>query len=347
MKRICGIPRTEFPIQHTAPLMTLVWGRDCLQAGVLLVMTVAVCAGAVGLNAPHVVGLGPAGTHAEAASDVSDSPSTRRVVPLPESLRAAKLLQNVAIADFNGDGIADLAIADFVSDSVLILIGDETGHFRLVTRLVSSGGPRAIVAADFNHDRVMDLAVANFFSGDVNIFRGRGDGSFDDPQSIHLAQGVSALTTADTNSDGDLALVAANFLSGALTVLKQQPDGLFAVKATMGPIPAVSLLYSEDFNGNGRQDLIAVDASENRAWLFAGNGQDVFQQGKSIDPQIAASLLGIQAKKSGMPAPASQSFWITKTAGDGQLAYPGSALPSDVVATVTSRSGGVITLAGC
>ena len=124
MKRICGIPRTEFPIQHTAPLMTLVWGRDCLQAGVLLVMTVAVCAGAVGLNAPHVVGLGPAGTHAEAASDVSDSPSTRRVVPLPESLRAAKLLQNVAIADFNGDGIADLAIADFVSDSVLILIGD-------------------------------------------------------------------------------------------------------------------------------------------------------------------------------------------------------------------------------
>src|ERR1039458_4480407 len=115
-------------------------------------------------------------SHAWAQNPVSASPSTQRVAPRPDSLRAAKLLQSVALGDFNGDGIMDFAVADFLSDNILVMLGDGEGHFRLAAKLPSGVGPRSIVAGDFNHDGLMDLATADFFSGDVNIFLGHGDG---------------------------------------------------------------------------------------------------------------------------------------------------------------------------
>jgi hypothetical protein len=289
----------------------------------------------------------------EARNQVSASPSTQgvaprpvglptqRVAPWPDSLRAAKLLQSVALGDFNGDGIMDFAVADFLSDNILVMLGDGEGHLRLAATLPSGSGPRSIVAGDFNHDGLMDLAVANFFSGDVTIFIGHGDGSFEDPQPIHLAPGLSSLAVADFDSDGSLDLVAANFLSGALTVLKGAPDGSFAVEATLGPATAVSLVYVRDFNGDGHQDLIAVDASGKQAWLFAGNGHGAFQPGQSIGPQVAASRLATQPPATATTAASSQLPAIAKAAGDGQLAYHGTVLPGNLVAAATGPKGGV------
>ncbi len=268
----------------------------------------------------------------------------KRAAPRPDSLRAAKLLQSVAMGDFNGDGIMDFAVADFLSDNILVLLGDGERHFRLAAKLPSGGGPRSIVGGDFNHDGLMDLATADFFSGDVNIFLGYGDGSFGDPYSIHLAPGLSSLAVAGLDSDGSPELVAANFLSGALTVLKGTPDGSFAVKATLGPARAVSLVYFQDFYGDSRQDLIAVDASEKQAWLFAGNGHGALQSGqpgKTIDPQVAASRLVTQPQATQSTAALSQLRAIAKAAGDGQLASPGSVLPGDLVAVLGEPEGGV------
>ncbi|MGO9274962.1 MAG: choice-of-anchor D domain-containing protein [Terriglobia bacterium] len=304
----------------------------------------------------------------EAQTPVSPSPSAlrvaprpdgqpaRRTAPRPDPLRTAKLLQSVAMGDFNGDGIMDFAVADFLSDNILVMLGDGEGHFRLAAKLPAGGGPRSIVAGDFNHDGVMDLAVANFFSGDVSIFIGRGDGSFADPYPIHLAPGLSSLAVANFDSGGSLDLVAANFLSGALTVLtvlKGSPEGSFEVEATLGPATAVSLVYVQDFNGDGHQDLIAVDASEKHAWMFAGNGHGGFQPGQpgqSIDPQLAASRLATPprataatAALSQLPAPAQIIVQtIVKTAGDGQLAHPGSVLLANLVAAVTGPKGGPV-----
>jgi hypothetical protein len=274
-------------------------------------------------------------------NSVSDTVSTLGAEP-PDSFRAPKLLQNVAMGDFNGDGIKDVAVADFLTDTVLIMMGDGAGHFRLAAKLPSDGGPRAVVAGDFNHDGVVDLATANFFSGDVTIFFGLGDGSFADPQPIHLAKGLSSLALADLDSDGNLDLVVGNFLSGSLTVLKGAPDGSFAVDAALDLAPGVSLVYVQDFDGDGYQDLIAVDASEKQVWLFAGNGHGTFQRAESIIPHLAS--LRLATKPQGAKSTVALGQWLTivKVAGDGQLAYPGSVLRRDLRAGVTGRSGGLV-----
>ena len=66
-----------------------------------------------------------------------------------QRLLAARLQQTNAIGDFNGDGITDIAVADFVSDSILVMAGTGEGQFRLHTRLLSNGGPRSVIEADF------------------------------------------------------------------------------------------------------------------------------------------------------------------------------------------------------
>ena len=63
--------------------------------------------------------------------------------------------------DFNGDGRTDLAVANYGSNDVSVLLGNGDGTFQnqVLTRWGSY--PHALVAGDFNGDGRTDLAVAN------------------------------------------------------------------------------------------------------------------------------------------------------------------------------------------
>lgn len=165
-------------------------------------------------------------------------PASEPADPLAANLRAAKLQQSVAVADFNGDGTMDVAVADFLSDNILVMLGDGEGHFGLAAKLPSSSGPRSIVAADFNHDGLTDLASANFFSGDVLIFISRGDGTFEEPRSLHLEKGLASMVSADFDADGIPDLAVANFFSGQVAILKGAGDSTFEVRSPVGPTRA-------------------------------------------------------------------------------------------------------------
>src|SRR5215213_3527617 len=84
----------------------------------------------------------------------------------------------VAVGDFNGDGRFDLAVANFTSNNVSILLGTGTGSFGAATNFPTGVGPRAVAVGDFNGDGRFDLAVANLTSNNVSILLGTGTGSF-------------------------------------------------------------------------------------------------------------------------------------------------------------------------
>jgi hypothetical protein len=79
--------------------------------------------------------------------------------------------EGLCSADFNGDGIADLAVSNECCASngyvdVSVLLGTGTGGFGTATSFTvgiagSFGGPEGICSADFNGDGKADLAVAN------------------------------------------------------------------------------------------------------------------------------------------------------------------------------------------
>src|SRR5262249_20919020 len=65
----------------------------------------------------------------------------------------------VAVADFNGDGKPDLAIATLLSSQVSVYLGDGTGKFQLGSQFTTGRYPSALAVGDFDNDEKLDIAV--------------------------------------------------------------------------------------------------------------------------------------------------------------------------------------------
>jgi hypothetical protein len=75
----------------------------------------------------------------------------------------------VAVADFNGDGIPDLAIANYFGFDVTILLGNSNGTFQAPKTNPVGVYPVALAAGDLNGDGKQDLAVVNQYSKNVTV----------------------------------------------------------------------------------------------------------------------------------------------------------------------------------
>ena len=86
----------------------------------------------------------------------------------------------LAVGDFKGDGIPDIAVANQDSNSVGVLFGDGHGGFSSASGSPFRAGnnPKGVGVADFNGDRRLDLAVADGGSNGVSVLLGDGRGGF-------------------------------------------------------------------------------------------------------------------------------------------------------------------------
>jgi hypothetical protein len=189
----------------------------------------------------------------------------------------------VAVADVNGDGIPDLAVANgagFIG-TVGVLLGKGDGTFQQAVTYGSGGyEPASIVIADVNGDGKPDLLVANCdasgssscvdlsVDGSVGVLLGNGDGTFQTVVAYDSGgSGASSVAVADVNGDGRPDLLVANFCDrGCLTgaevgVLLGRSRGTFK-QAVSFPIHydiGISLAAA-DLNGDGKPDLlVAID----------------------------------------------------------------------------------------
>lgn len=173
---------------------------------------------------------------------------------------------SIAAGDFNSDGIADLAVADFANAGQLyIFLGKGDGTFTQSTDSPITVGsfPWSVVAADFDGDGKLDLAVDNSYytsasSGNVSILRGNGDGTFTPfPNSpVTVGDDPVSLVAGDFNQDGKVDLATANNDSDTVTILLGNGDGTFTTAPNnilLGDFP--QSIASADFNGDGFADL--------------------------------------------------------------------------------------------
>jgi hypothetical protein len=85
----------------------------------------------------------------------------------------------IIAADFNGDGILDLAVANKASKDVSILIGRGNGSFQDEARFSTDGvAADVILAGDFAGNGNLDLAGVDLETNQVFVLVGNGDGTF-------------------------------------------------------------------------------------------------------------------------------------------------------------------------
>lgn len=125
--------------------------------------------------------------------------------------------QSVAIADLNGDGKPDLAVANEVSHNVSILLGTGTGAFGAAKNLEVGGIALSVAIADLNGDRKPDLAVAGGKPA-VSILLGTGTGIFGAATDF-AAPGSSSVAIGDLNRDGKPDLAMTNNQGNSVSVL--------------------------------------------------------------------------------------------------------------------------------
>ena len=191
---------------------------------------------------------------------------------------------DLVAADFDGDGIPDLATANANSDDVTVLLADGEGGFSEAagSPIPAGDGAQGILAADLDGDLIIDLAVANANEDTVSIFIGRGDGRFLEVPGSPFAVGDSprkvAAGTFDAGSTVDLAVV--NATSNDVTILLGDGNGAFA-EATGSPIAVGNDprdVVAGDFDGDDEVDLATVDSDDDTVTVLLGDGDGTFTE---------------------------------------------------------------------
>ena len=150
--------------------------------------------------------------------------------------------ESVVAADFNGDGMADLAVADLTGFSVSVLLGKGNGTFRQAVDYYVYGPP-ALAAADLDGDGIIDIAAsAGFDPAGVSVFKGNGDGTFK-PQVFYPGGTESEyVVVGDFNGDGKPDLVSAAYVDEEVITLLN--TGVVSFSPTTPITPPTTLLGS-------------------------------------------------------------------------------------------------------
>lgn len=188
------------------------------------------------------------------------------------------------MADFNGDGIPDVAVSVKSANSVWIYLGRGNGTFSSPAKFPTGASPVQIAVGDVNGDGRADI-VALTATG-LSALLGNGNGTFKASINTGGASGGTVLALGDLNRDGHLDVIVGG-LDPDLEFLGSG-DGHFT--KTNNP-NASGLIESQmllaDLNGDGFLDLVVAGNSFDPDVLtdigiWWGNGDGTFQPGEFL-----------------------------------------------------------------
>ena len=130
---------------------------------------------------------------------------------------------SVAIGDLNGDGIQDLAVANWSSPgTVSVLIGKGDGTYGGASAFGVGSYASSVAIGDLNGDGMQDLAVAsNLASNNISVLLGDGEGDFGTANNFSAGSQPMSVAIGDLDGDGRQDLAAASW--NLSTVLRRPP----------------------------------------------------------------------------------------------------------------------------
>src|SRR3989442_9323806 len=189
----------------------------------------------------------------------------------------------VVVVDINGDGKADVLLANEMRHSLVVLLGIGEGTLQPPMNFDTAGNlPESIAVGDFNGDGKLDVAVAHFYSTNVTVLLGNGDGTFQPAYVVAtFAPNMNLIPVAvgDLNGDGKLDLVTASVTTTMVAVMLGNGDGTFQPPQITPFVGDPESIMIRDFNGDRKMDLALPndDSPDAKVAGFLGNGDGTLQ----------------------------------------------------------------------
>ncbi|GIW45765.1 MAG: hypothetical protein KatS3mg077_3047 [Candidatus Binatia bacterium] len=170
---------------------------------------------------------------------------------------------DIVLADFNEDGLLDVAAVNQDLDDVAVLLNrgnfvlEPAGNFPVAVQL------KGCVGGDFNRDGHVDIACAGEFDDKAAVVLGAGDGSLGPPLSFDVGPSPGAIVAGDFDGDEWLDLAVTSQDLEVVTVLLNRTGG--------GPVPTPTpgAICVGDCNGNGEVTIDELISMVNVALGFA------------------------------------------------------------------------------
>lgn len=238
----------------------------------------------------------------------------------------------VAIGDLNGDGKPDLAVANYGSNGVSVLLGNGNGTFSEASYspLGVGANPVSIAISDVNGDHKPDLVTANYGSSNVSVLIANSNTTFQNAINYSVGAAPRSIVLADVNNDGKSDLLVANSGSSTVSVLLGVGDGTFqtTLNQSAGTMPYA--IAVGNLNGDTNPDLVVTNYNDNTVRVLLGKGDGTFTVASgapiAVDTSPDAVAIG-DLNSDGMPDLAvanygGASVTILLGTGDGTFSPP-------------------------
>jgi Flp pilus assembly secretin CpaC len=251
----------------------------------------------------------------------------------------------VVVADFNGDGDLDFAVANKGDNTISVFKGDGKGGFTEFpaspfaltnTSTISEKGPAAMVTANFRNTTLStstttsapeaDLAIVNEDSNNVTILLGSVDNNgnvhFTEQTNSPIAVGNTpvAIATGDLNTDGIADLAVVNQADNTVSVLlgSSNADGTFSA-ATGSPLPTAATpagIVVANFTGGQVPSLAVTNQGQSTLGIYVGLGGGTFSNRLEIaTPATPSAIISSVLTSGGLPDVALTALGTTANQG--------------------------------
>jgi FG-GAP-like repeat/FG-GAP repeat len=188
---------------------------------------------------------------------------------------------DVAAADFNGDGVLDLATANYAAGgpgSASILAARPGGGFDAPITVPTTEGTFTLAAGDVNGDGKTDLVTANTSSSNVSVLIANGNGTF--ASVTNWSTGSStwpwAVAVRDVDGDGRPDLAAADYHTSTVSILLNAGGGTFAPPTQYASGSHPVAVAAVDLDSDGKRDIVTADLHGDSVSVLLNRGRGLF-----------------------------------------------------------------------